>query len=260
MLSKAGIKSPADLKTMEQLEKLQADILAGKIGLQDIRGDVYTSPFGGQVELPRSFTVLGQKFVLDSWVTAKVVFDDILWDNGKGDPEKVARRVPSCLDVAFAALGNDQVVPLLVDRMNNGTHKFRDRFNYQHNLAATRNVIDAQQASAWDENLYMGWLATLRELSKPTTDSKYPEAMRTLRLGDEIPEHADGLVVALAARYHPLCQAVVHVGRGVHLSGRLCRTRAARLGPHGKNDSAGGRPDGKNALPQGHVHPQDGTR
>jgi hypothetical protein len=180
LLAKAGIKSPADLKTMEQLEKLQGDILAGKVGLQDIRGDVYTSPFGDrQVELPRSFTVLGQKFVLDSWVTAKVVFDDILWDNGNGKPDKVLRRVPSSLDVAFAALGNDQVVPLLVDRMTKGTHKWRDRFDYQHNLAAVRNVIDAQQSSAWDENLYMGWLGTLRELSKPTTDSKYPEAMRT---------------------------------------------------------------------------------
>jgi hypothetical protein len=179
LLSKAGIKSPADLKTMEQLQALQTDILAGKVGLQHIRGDVYTSPFGGQVELPRSFTVLGQKFVVDSWVTSKVVFDDILWDDGSGQPEKVCRRVPSSLDVAFAALGNDQVVPLLVERMTTGTHKFRDRFNYQHNLAATRNVIDAQQPSEWEENLYMGWLATLRELSKPTTDTRYPEAMRT---------------------------------------------------------------------------------
>jgi hypothetical protein len=181
LLSKAGIKSPADLKTMEQLEALQAQILAGKVGLQDIRGDVYTSPFGGKIELPRSFTLLGQKFVLDSWVTAKVVFDDVpveFIDTPAGKVLKV-RRVPSCLDVAFAALGNDQVVPLLVDRITRGSHRFRDQVNYQNNLAATRNVIDAQQPSAWDENLYMGWLATLRELSKPTTDSKYPEAMRT---------------------------------------------------------------------------------
>ena len=33
--------------------------------------------------------------------------------------------------------------------------------------------------AAWDDNLYMGWLGTLRELSKPTTDVKYPEALRT---------------------------------------------------------------------------------
>jgi hypothetical protein len=85
----------------------------------------------------------------------------------------------SRLDVAFAALGNDQVVPLLVDRSTAGTHRFRDKVNYQNNLAAARNVIDAQQPSEWDVNLYAGWLATLRELSKPTTDAKYPEALRT---------------------------------------------------------------------------------
>jgi hypothetical protein len=178
LLTDAAIKSPADLKTLEQLEALQAKILEGKVGLQHIRGDVYTSPFGGKVELPRSFSLLGQKFVLDSWVTAKVVFDDVPAEKDKDERIHV-RRVPSCLDVAFAALGNDHVVPLLVDRITAGPHRFRDRVNYQNNLAATRNVIDAQQSSAWEENLYMGWLATLRELSVPTTDAKYPEVLRT---------------------------------------------------------------------------------
>jgi hypothetical protein len=51
--------------------------------------------------------------------------------------------------------------------------------NYLNNLSATRNVIDAQSPTEWEENLYMGWLATLREISKPTTDAKYPEVMRT---------------------------------------------------------------------------------
>jgi hypothetical protein len=178
LLGEAGIKSPGDLKTMDQLEALQAKILAGKLGLQDIRGDVYTAPFDGKVELPRSFTLLGQKFVLDSWVTAKVVFDDVPAERDEAGHLKV-RRVPSCLDVAFAALGNDQVVPMLVERMTAGPHKFRDRVNYQNNLAATRYVIDAQKSSAWEENLYMGWLGTLRELSRPTTDAKYPEVLRT---------------------------------------------------------------------------------
>jgi hypothetical protein len=178
LLTEAGIKSPSDLKTMEQLEALQAKILAGKVGLQDIRGDVYTSPFGGKVELPRSFTLLGQKFVLDSWVTAKVVFDDVPAEKDSEGRLHV-RRVPSCLDVAFAALGNDHVVPMLAERITAGSHRFRDRVNYQNYLAATRNVIDAQKPSAWEENLYMGWLATLRELSRPTTNARYPEVLRT---------------------------------------------------------------------------------
>src|SRR5262249_13264285 len=114
-------------------------------------------------------------FVLDSWVTAKTVYDDVLWNR-----EKVPHRIPSCLDVAFAVLGNDQVVPLLTERMTNKDgRRFRDGLNYQHNLAATAEVIDEQNASSWDENLYMHWLGTLRELSAPTTDAKYPEVMRT---------------------------------------------------------------------------------
>jgi hypothetical protein len=176
VLAEAKIKSPADVKDLDTLSAIQEKVLDGTIGLQHIRGDVYISPFGTEkVRLPRSFTVLGQKFVLDSWALSKVVYDDIIWDD-----EKVERRVPTALDAAFAALGNDATVPALTARMTNGNgRQFRDGLNYQHNLAAVRNVIDSQKAEAWDENLYMGWLASLRELSKPTTDAKYPEAMRT---------------------------------------------------------------------------------
>src|SRR5436189_6442257 len=39
--------------------------------------------------------------------------------------------------------------------------------------------MDAHEPAAWDDNIYMGWLAALRELSAPTTDASHPEAMRT---------------------------------------------------------------------------------
>jgi hypothetical protein len=176
VLAKSNIRSPEDVRDLDTLQAVQSDILTGKIGLQQIRSHVYFSPLGWEkVQLPRSFTLLGQKFALDSWVTSKVVFDDILWDR-----RKVNRRVPSGLDVAFAALGNSQAVPELAMRMNNnGGRQFRDGLNYQHNLSAVRNVIDAQKESVWDDNLYTNWLACLRELSKPTTGSEYPQAMRT---------------------------------------------------------------------------------
>jgi len=176
ILNKAKIKSPADIKDWGVLLQLEADILAGKIGVQNIGSHYYESPFGAEkIQLPRSFTILGQKFVLDSWVTSKVVYDDIEWND-----KKVERRIPSCLDVAFAALGNNQVVPELVARMtDNQGRKFRDGLNYQHNLAAAKDVIDEQNPAVWQENIYMNWLATLRELSTPTTDRKYPEAMST---------------------------------------------------------------------------------
>ncbi|OLT59632.1 DUF3160 domain-containing protein [Moorena bouillonii] len=182
LLKQAKIKSPTDIKDLSTLEQLQTKISANNLGFQNIRSHVYFSPEDDdQIKdiIPYSFTVIGQKFILDSWMLSKVVYDDIIW-NG----EKVQRRVPSGLDVAFATLGNTQVVPELVDRITNQNgHEFRDGLNYQHNLAAAFNVVEKLNPSAWEENLYMNWLATLRELSKPTTDSKYPEAMRTRAWG-----------------------------------------------------------------------------
>ena len=42
-----------------------------------------------------------------------------------------------------------------------------------------RRVIDAQDFSAWTNNIYLYWLACLRELSAPTTGVEFPDAMRT---------------------------------------------------------------------------------
>ena len=181
LMKKTNIKTPADIKDFAALTKLQDEILKGKLGLQDIRGDVYIAFPGAseRIPLPRSFTVLGQKFVMDSWVTSEVVFDSIEWQK-----ERVIRRVPSGVDVAFAAFANNHAVPELFERMTKGTKEFRDvyrggRLNYQHHLAAVRNVIDAQGKPVWQQSIYNAWLDLLRELSQPTTDAKYPEAMRT---------------------------------------------------------------------------------
>jgi len=93
---------------------------------------------------------------------------------------KVQRRIPSALDVAFSVFANDHTVPDLVARMNDKRgRRFRDGLNYQHNLEALRKTMDEQRAAEWEENLYMHWLAVLRELSKPTTADVYPEVMKT---------------------------------------------------------------------------------
>src|SRR5262245_35436204 len=127
VLAAAGIRSPADVKDEATLAALQQRVEQGKFGAQEIRGDVFIMHPSDprKFVLPRSFTLLGQRFAVDSWVTAKVVYDDIKWDE-----KPVMRRIPSALDVAFAALGNDQVVPELVGRMKDGNgRKFRDGLN-----------------------------------------------------------------------------------------------------------------------------------
>jgi hypothetical protein len=147
---------------------------------------LFLAAWRGANQLPRSFLVFGQKFVPDSWAFSQTVFDSILWAEN-GFTNRVMRRVPSALDAAFAVLGNNQVVPNLVARITNTAaghstnhaERWRDGLPYQHNLAAARAVMDAQEPAAWDSNIYLGWLAALRELSAPTTDSTYPETMRT---------------------------------------------------------------------------------
>ena len=90
------------------------------------------------------------------------------------------RRMPSGLDVVFAALGNDHVSGILADRMENKAGvPFRDGYEYQENLAAVRRTLDAQEPAFWESNVYQGWLGSLRALSAGTRGAEFPEAMRT---------------------------------------------------------------------------------
>ena len=182
LMTAAGIHTLADVASAADIGNFQARIEQGELGVQNIRGDAFMSPPGAQLRLPRSFTVFGQKFVIDAWAQSKVVYDDIIWNTNK-----VARRVTSALDVAFSVLNNRHIVPELVARMTNsaartnGDHTlhFRDGYNYQHNLAAVREVITGLDTNYWSSNIYLSWLGCLRELSRPTTHTFYPQAMRT---------------------------------------------------------------------------------
>jgi hypothetical protein len=188
LLYASGMAWPGDYTT-NGLQNLQARIMAGQLGVQNIRSGYFWSPLTReQIKLPRSFTFLGQRFIVDGWAQSKVVFDDVIWDdNGiPGFEDKVMRRVPSGLDVAFSVFANSQVVPEIAARISqtnltlaDGRAFFRDGLRYQHNLAALRNVLDSQVAEAWTNNIYSSWLGCLRELSGPTTEPQYPQSMRT---------------------------------------------------------------------------------
>ena len=186
LLANANIQSPGDVPDLVTLTNLQARLLSGELGVQAIQGEYLRSPFGReQLRLPRSFTIAGQKFIMDSWAFSQLVVDRVLWSPDYGTNiifGKVMRRKPSCLDAAFAVLDNSQVVPELVNRMTNENGvPFRDgpHLPYQHNLLAVRKVVDEQEPAVWTDNIYTAWLAALRELSSPTTDPSYPESMRT---------------------------------------------------------------------------------
>jgi hypothetical protein len=158
LLAGAGIQSLADLPDQAALRRFQAAIATGEVGVQNILSDYYAFPLGPvQGRLPLSFTVCGQKFVLDSWALGQTVYPYVVWPAEDG-PTNVMRRVPSCLDAAFAVLGNRDVVPNLVARFTDaGGRKFRYNLPYQHQLAALGEVIDGQTAASWEGNMYVGW-------------------------------------------------------------------------------------------------------
>ena len=186
LLANANIGSPADIPDTVTLTNLQTKLLTGELGVEAISGDFFRSPFSPeQLKLPRSFTVSGQKFVMDSWAFSQIVYDRVLWSPDYGTNiilGKVIRRKPSCLDAAFAVLANNQAVPELVARMSDENGEpFRDgpHLPYHHNLLAVRQVLDEQSPEVWSDSIYSAWLTALRALSAPTTGSIYPESMRT---------------------------------------------------------------------------------
>jgi hypothetical protein len=164
--------------TPGRLALFQADLLAGNYGVQTYASAAYATPHGpAQTQLPRVFTVTGQRFIPDGWATAQVTFDRIRWNeelpDGKSFFGKVVRRMPTGLDVAFGVFGNAQITPEITAGI------VQTGLPYQHNLAAVQATFDRQDPSAWEDSIYSRWLYSLRMLSAPTTDPRFPQAMRT---------------------------------------------------------------------------------
>jgi hypothetical protein len=183
LLRGAGLVDPKSIRSMAQLESFQSRIEGGTLGAQLIASHGFVAGAGDdQIKLPRSFTFLGQRFTVDSWTFNQVVMDRIQKPDepASNPPKLVRRRLPYSLDVAFAVLGNNQIVPELAANMTRTDGvPFRDGFPYQRNLAAVRLALDARPANSWNGTLYDHWLSALRLLSAPTVGPEYPEAMRT---------------------------------------------------------------------------------
>ncbi|HEX9006627.1 MAG TPA: DUF3160 domain-containing protein, partial [Bacteroidota bacterium] len=118
-----------------------------------------------QIRPASALLLLGQRFVIDSYVTGNVVFDRILFQQ-----QKITRMLPSSLDILFA-LGNDAAAQLLAPEL--------DKFHYGSNLAALRYLIDSYEPGFWHGTIYNNWLQAIRTLSPPANRSSLPPFMQT---------------------------------------------------------------------------------
>ncbi len=183
----------ADYMTLEQVGSLRKDlgaadfaaalaksdsavrdaILAGGYGVQRISSHLMQNGVASRDPLPTnlSFALLGQRYVLDSHVFSNVTYSRVPANGGE------LRLMPNPLDVAFAALGNNQALPLLATEL--------ERYGYAGQLGQTRVLADAHPESYWQGNLYNQWLDALRQLSKAPGDGG-PSVTKTEAWGRRI--------------------------------------------------------------------------
>lgn len=141
------------LKTFQQ-----GAIKAG--AAQQILSQVLISDGSGEPLAPAaSFMLLGQRFILDSYIMGNLVF-----------PHVGLRMMPSPLDVAFV-MGNDAAIQLLRAEI--------DKHEYAANLAALRLLTESLDASYWRNSVYTSWLGAIRAASPPRERSSLPRFMQT---------------------------------------------------------------------------------
>jgi len=146
LLQDLGVPDRRGVAALPDSRVAQA-IVDGRYGEQRILSQMMIND-GNLATLPldASFALFGQRYVIDSHVFSSVVYDRVR-----------GRILPSSLDVAFAALGNDQAISLIGAEL--------DQDDYPGQLAALRTLVNAHQPAYWSGSLYTSWLDALRALS-----------------------------------------------------------------------------------------------
>lgn len=158
LLTAVGAHGSSDLDAVSDQALAQAIIDSG-LGAQRISSQIMIHGTATDtLPLSRSFAMFGQRYVVDSHVFSNVVFDRV--QHGT-----VQRLMPSTLDVAYAALGNDAALPLLGPEL--------ERFGYAPDLEAMHMLVEAHDEGYWHQDLYTEWLGALRALS-PRADAPDP--------------------------------------------------------------------------------------
>jgi len=167
LISAVKIQNAADLLDLNTFRAFQDSLKVKSFAFQRINSQILISdPSNPDDIAPASaFLILGQRFIIDSYVTGNVVFDKI-----KFEGRKVWRGLPSSFDVLFA-LGNNASAQLLQNEL--------EMYHYQPNLASLRYLIDSYGQDFWDASVYTSWLNSIRSLNPPEDRSGFPAFMQT---------------------------------------------------------------------------------
>lgn len=106
----------------------------------------------------KGFRLMGQRYTIDADIFQRLVYREV--GNKKGEIPPVpdeARLLPTGLDIP-AAMGSPVAEALLREK-----GEF-DYFNYPENMQKMRTYITALDEAVWRENLYWGWMFSLRPL------------------------------------------------------------------------------------------------
>lgn len=167
ILADQNIPDAADLLDDPTYDAFQSALISTQIGGQRILSDCFVmDPFSATPDtLPVSFRLLGQRFIVDSYIFSNLVYDRIIFQN-----EKILRLMPDPLDAAFV-LGNDNALPLLKNEL--------DHYHYASKAASLRYLVDAYDPAFWDASLVNAWLNAIRLLNPAEDLSAFPFFMRT---------------------------------------------------------------------------------
>jgi hypothetical protein len=161
------LSSPADLFDAGMFDKFTEYLNASDDYGQKIMSNFfYVDPFSSDPgKLPVSFKLLGQKFLIDSYIFSEVVYDRIIFNE-----EKIYRGLPDPLDV-MAVLGNEDAMALLQEEM--------EKYKYAYKISSLKYMVDAYDEDFWQQSLYNTWLSAIRELNPLSSSADIPYFMKT---------------------------------------------------------------------------------
>ncbi|MBN1183614.1 MAG: DUF3160 domain-containing protein [Bacteroidales bacterium] len=167
LLAELSVEDADELLDSAVYSNFKAEITANDMFSQKILSSVIMmDPFSAEPDkLPVSYRLMGQRFIIDSYIFSNVVYDRIIYND-----MKIWRPMPDPLDAMFV-LGNNDPLPLLKEEL--------DSFHYNSQLASLRYLVDKYDDGFWENSLYNIWLNSIRTLSPSDDNTSLPLFMKT---------------------------------------------------------------------------------